>query len=99
MKAAVYMSVHSVDSCDTVDTELSDQPPFCDSKMIMTKDFRKALISVHDSVPCANGFWRRKFGIQIDKHIWSLSPLVTKETRLQVLQWKLLHNMLSLIHI
>ena len=86
------MSVHSVDSCDTVDTELSDQPPFCDSKMIMTKDFRKALISVHDSVPCANGFWHRQFGAEIDKHIWSLPSWVIEETKLQVLQWKLLHS-------
>ena len=47
---------------------------------------------MHDSVPCANGFWHRKFGTEIDKHIWSLPSLVTKETRLLVLQWKLLHN-------
>ena len=44
------------------------------------------------TVPCANGFWHRKFGTEIDKHIWSLPSLVTKETRLRVLQWKLLHN-------
>ena len=44
------------------------------------------------TVPCANGFWHRKFGTEIDKHIWSLPSLVTKETRLLVLQWKLLHN-------
>ena len=44
---------------------------------------------MHDSVPCANGFWSRKFGLEIDEHIWSL---VTKETRLRVLQWNILHN-------
>ena len=47
---------------------------------------------MHDSVPCANGFWSRKFGLEIDEHIWSIPSLVTKETRLRVLQWKILHN-------
>ncbi|WP_419627006.1 hypothetical protein, partial [Thiolapillus sp.] len=92
MRAAVNTFVHSVDGCDTVDTELSDLPPFCNRKINSVKDFRKAVISMHDSVPCANGFWHRKFGTEIDKHIWSLPSLVTKETRLRVLQWKLLHN-------
>ena len=46
---------------------------------------------MHDSVPSANGFSHRKFGTEIDKHIWSLPSLITKETRLRVLQWKLLH--------
>ena len=47
---------------------------------------------MHDSVPCANGFWSRKFGLEIDEHIWSIPSLVTKETRLRVLQWKILRN-------
>ena len=47
---------------------------------------------MHDSVPCAKGFWSRKFGLEIDEHIWSIPSLVTKETRLRVLQWKILHN-------
>ena len=47
---------------------------------------------MHDSVPCVNGFWRRKFGLEIDEHIWSIPSVVTKETRLRVLQWKILHN-------
>ena len=90
MKAAVYMSVHSVDSCDTVDTELSYLPPFCNKKIDIVKDFKKVFISMHDSVPCANGFWHKKFGIE--KHIWSLPSLVTKQPRLWVLQWKLVNN-------
>ena len=47
---------------------------------------------MHDSVPCGNGFWHRKFGLEIDEHVWSLPSLVTKETWLQVLQMKILHN-------
>ena len=47
---------------------------------------------MHDSVPCANGFWSRKFGLEIDKHIWSMPSSVTKETKLRVQQWNILHN-------
>ena len=82
MIAAVNTFVHSVDGGDIVDTELSDLPTFCNRKIKTAKDFRKAVISMHDSIPSAN----RKFGIEIDKHMWSLPSLVTKETRLRVLQ-------------
>ena len=54
MRAAVYTFVHSHNVCDTVDTELSDQPLFCNGKLDTAKDFRKALIFMLDSVPCAN---------------------------------------------
>ena len=92
MRAAVHTFVHSVNGCDTVDTELSGLPPFCKRKVNTVKDFRKAVTSMHDSVPCANGFGHRKFGTEIDKDIWSLPSSVSKETRLRVLRWKLLHN-------
>ena len=55
------------------------------------KDFRGANF-MHDSVLCANGFWSMKFGLEIDEHIWSIPSLVTKETRLRVLQWEILYN-------
>ena len=57
---------------------------FCNRKINTAKDFRKALIFMH-------GFWSRKFGLEIDEHIWSIPSLATKETRLRVLQWKILH--------
>ena len=92
MRSVVYTFVHSHNVCDTVDTELSDQPLFCNRKINTAKDFRKALIFMHDSGLCTNGFWGRKFGLEIDEHIWSIPSLVTKETRLRVLQWKILHD-------
>ena len=92
MKAAVYTFVHSHNICDTVDTELSDQ--HLKKKKIVTvntvKDFRKVLISMHDAVRCAYGFW--KFGLETGKHIRSMPSFVIKETRLQVLQWKILQT-------
>ena len=44
------MSVHSHNVCDTADPELSDRPLFCNRKINTAKDFRKALIFMHDSV-------------------------------------------------
>ena len=79
MRAAVNTFVHSVDGCDTVDTELSDLPRFVMFRKIKSvNDFRKAVISMHNSVPCANGFWHRKSETEMDKYIWSLPALVTK---------------------
>ena len=104
MRSVVYTFVHSHNVCDTVGTELSNQPLSCNRIINTAKDLRKALIFMHDSVPCAdgfwsrklipcaNGFWSRKSGLEIDEHIWSIPQVVTKETMLQVLQWKMLHD-------
>ena len=61
------MFVHRHNVCDTVDPALSDRPLFCNRKINTAKDFRKALIFMHDSVPCAKGFWSSKFGLEIDE--------------------------------
>ena len=36
-------------------------------------------------------FWSRKFGLEINEHIWSIPSLITNETRLRVLQRTILH--------
>ena len=56
VRAAVNTFVHSVDGCDTVDTESSDLPPFCNRKINSVKDFRQVVLSMHDSVLCAMAF-------------------------------------------
>eukprot|EP00745_Piridium_sociabile_P027238 TRINITY_DN4391_c0_g1_i5.p1 TRINITY_DN4391_c0_g1~~TRINITY_DN4391_c0_g1_i5.p1 ORF type:complete len:187 (-),score=10.40 TRINITY_DN4391_c0_g1_i5:433-993(-) len=54
------------------------------------KDFRTILIE--NTQPCATNFWKRKLNIEMtDKH-WNLVFNCTRETRLRVLQWKILHN-------
>ena len=35
---------------------------------------------MHDSVPCANGFWSRKFALEIDKHNTIISNERNKAT-------------------
>ena len=47
---------------------------------------------MRDCGPCANGFWHRKFGLEIDKHNWSLPSFVTKEKRLRASQLNILQN-------
>ena len=42
---------------------------------------------------CAEGFWRRKVNIEIDKTIWLIPHISTKEIRLRELQWKIIHNL------
>ena len=53
-------------------------------------DWRKLL--TNETQPCAVNFWRRKLGAEIDKTHWEAIFDASKETRLRVLQWKILHN-------
>ena len=43
-------------------------------------------------IPCSSQFWKRKFDILPDKFTWARAKDVTKETRLLVLHWKILHH-------
>ena len=54
------------------------------------KDFRALLID--DIKPCALNFWKRKLNIDITPNHWQMAFDCTTETRLRVLQWKILHN-------
>ena len=44
---------------------------------------------MHDSVPCANGFWSRKFRLKIVKHM--VNAIISNK-RNKTLEWKILHN-------
>ena len=37
-------------------------------------------------------FGKNKLGLELNKDVWEISRLCTGETRLRVLQWKILHN-------
>ena len=34
---------------------------------------------MHDSVPCANGLWSKKFGLEIDEHIIIVNVIISNE--------------------
>ena len=55
------------------------------------KDFRE-IINKNLLTPCSVGFWKRKLNIDITNSHWDLAAYSNKETRLRVLQWKILHN-------
>ena len=55
------------------------------------KDFRE-IINKNFLTPCSVGFWKRKLNIDITSLHWHLAAYSNKETRLRVLQWKILHN-------
>lgn len=54
------------------------------------RDWRKLL--TEDTQPCAVNFWHRKLDVKINQTHWEAVFKATKETRLRVLQWKILHN-------
>ena len=45
-----------------------------------------------ETQPCAVNFWHRKLGVEITQTHWEATINATKETRLRVLHWKILHN-------
>ena len=67
----------------------------CEASMFFTKPkIIKQLISLNKEipVPISQSLWERKFGIKIGKTDWNRAIVSTKETRLRVLHWKILHN-------
>ena len=64
-----------------------------DIECVTTKYAREKFLEYKSSTPCCVNFWARKFdGFEITKDVFSLPFQVTKEVRLRVLQWKIIHN-------
>ena len=78
----------------TTFNSLSDikTPPFCNKTPTTVKEFRVIINGKETVRPSSVAFWERKFNIEFNKSVWSIAYLATKETRLRVLQWKLLQN-------
>ena len=56
------------------------------------KTFRSIITKDKYSTPCSSHFWRHRYNYTVDKHNWSLAHNATKEERLRLLHWKILHN-------
>ena len=67
-------------------------PTFCQKRVSTAKGFRNLLIQNKSAEPCAVHFWKRKCNIEMTKATWLNAFSCTKETRLRLLQWKLMHN-------
>ena len=58
-----------------------------------TAAIRKCLVLLRHKNPCCVNFWQRKFpGLHIDDDVFETVFQVTKETRLRVLQFKIIHT-------
>ena len=53
---------------------------------------RLQVVAANASEPCSVSFWRRKLDIKLEKQQWTLARKCTKESRLELLHWKILHN-------
>ena len=42
--------------------------------------------------PCSVNLWKKRFDTEIDNRYWKAAFNANQETRLKVLQWKILHN-------
>ena len=84
--------IRTVTEQNTLDIDVTQPPLFCAKKCFTCKQFRMCLSSLSCSVPCAVRFWNHKFGLEINETVWKTPRLCTAETRLRVLQWKILHN-------
>ena len=53
---------------------------------------RLQLVAANASEPCSVSFWKRKLDMKLEKQQWTLAKKCTKESRVQLLHWKILHN-------
>jgi len=71
---------------------ISQQLLFNGEHLILAKSFRKHIVDLRYSFPCAVQFWKNKFDIDIDMLHWNNAYRATSESRLRELQWKIIHN-------
>lgn len=92
VSAAVQSFVSKVHEQNRSDVDFSNSPLFHGKKCSTCKDFRATLCESSYTEPCTVRFWNNKYGIEMDKDVWKMARSCTQETRLRVLQWKILHN-------
>ena len=67
-------------------------PPFYGENTHSASQFRRKLVNVKFSEPCAVKFWKNKINYDVVKQTWLVSFTSTTETRLRVLHWKIVSN-------
>ena len=61
-------------------------------KRVTPQIIRHLLTTFKTEQPCCQKFWVRKYGITLTDAHWAIAYKTTKEERLRLLHWKLLHN-------
>ena len=59
---------------------------------LLPRTTRLRLVAANASEPCSVSFWKRKLDMKLEKQQWTLAKKCTKESRVQLLHWKILHN-------
>ena len=60
--------------------------------MLSAKSIRRLITQDKSSPPCSVRFWLNKYNYTITKEHWCVARISTREERLRLLQWKILHN-------
>ena len=61
-------------------------------KTMTAKQYRDLITKDKACTPCSQLFWQNRYQYEINENHWKAPSLSTKEERLRLLQWKILHN-------
>ena len=73
------------------ENNLEELTPPCVQEKLSTMN-RKFFYEIGHTTETPYNFWLRKYQLVISQGYWNIAPECNKETRLRVLQWKILHN-------
>lgn len=62
------------------------------SPLMTPKAWRELITMNKTTVPCAVQFWLHRYNYTIDNNDWTIAHKSTKEERLKLLHWKIIHN-------
>ena len=75
--------IHDTDNCCLI---------LSNNKLLKAKDFRNLITKLNFTEPCAKAFWKHKYNIELEKDHWTMATKITRESRIQEISWKILHN-------
>ena len=88
-----YKALHTAISAYMKKKGQSETEEMRNERTIYTpRQFRAYLVEKDTTEPIAIKFWQNKFGINISEKDWLTARKCTTEIRLQLLHWKILHN-------
>ena len=86
-----FVNYNDMSNIDKID--FSFPAKFHDQFIYNRRNFRKIIENNKaDIKPVSYYVWERKYNININSSHWLIARLCTKEERLRLLQWKILHN-------
>lgn len=90
MRTALIAQSLRADNNQTQEATVSLEPQSL--KNWTPKKFRSLLTKQKANTPCSIHFWMNKYNYKIERNHWMIANNCTKEERLRLLHWKILHN-------